>query len=419
MDAAEDATALAAELGVGRKLLYSWRRKYLAHGPDALQQIGRPLFTPAALEAPVTSRPEDAGGGGSTADRRVGTENRPAASGPGFFSHSLAACQGTEPEARRAWRDGIYAVIHAQVRQQGFEIERMCVLAGVSRAGYYRHWLASQPREEETALRDEIQRLSLAQRKNGYRHNGYRQVTVLLHRAGWAVNHKRVARIPPGGQSAVRAEAVVPSGNDGLRHGWRVWPNLARHLVPMAVNQLWVADITYIRMREEFVYLAVVLDAFSRRVVGWAMAEHLRSELPLSALDMAIGNRDVTPGELVHHSDQGVQYACGDYIARLERAGIQPSMSRPGCPWDNAMAESFMCTLKREEVNGQAYRDRAEAEASIGAFIDEVYNRQRLHSALRYLAPEEFEAMQTSLPGSAPVSEVAVSMPAAVASPAL
>jgi putative transposase len=279
-------------------------------------------------------------------------------------------------------------------------IERMCALAGVSRAGYYRHWLASKPRQEETALRDAIQRLSLVQRKNGYR-DGYRLITIQLQRMGWAVNHKRVARIRrEDNLLCVPRKSFRPPTTDS-RHHWHVWPNLARHLVPMAVNQLWVADITYIRMSESFVYLAVVLDGFSRRVVGWAMADHLRAELALSALDMAIANRYVTKGELIHHSDQGVQYACGDYIARLERVGIQPSMSRAGCPWDNAMAESFMRTLKREEVNGQAYRDRAEAEASIETFLETVYNRQRLHSALTYLAPEEYEAKQHTPTGLA------------------
>ena len=272
-------------------------------------------------------------------------------------------------------------MIHATMEQQGTHVgvERMCGLAGVSRAGYYRHWLASKPRQEETALRDEIQRLSLIRTRNSYR-AGYRLITIQLRRAGWAVNHKRVARIRrEDNLLCIPKQAFRPATTDG-RHHWRIWPNLARHSVPMAANQLWVADIAYIRMDEAFVYLAVILDAFSRRVVGWAMAEHLRAELALSALDMALGNRDVTKSELVHHSDQGVQYACGDYIARLEQAGIQPSMSRPGCPWDNAMAESFMRTLKREEVNGLAYRDRADAEASIEAFIETVYNRQRLHS---------------------------------------
>jgi len=277
-------------------------------------------------------------------------------------------------------------------------IERMCALAGVSRAGYYRHWRASKPRQEETALRDAIQRLSLEQRKNGHRPNGYRVITALLRRTGWAVNHKRVARIRREDNLLCVPKQSFRPPTTNSRHEWKVWPNLARHMEPTTVNQLWVADITYIRMREEFVYLAVILDGFSRRVVGWAMAEHLRAELALSALDTALRTRDVTPGQLVHHSDRGVQYACGDYIARLERAGIQPSMSRGGCPWDNAMAESFMRTLKREEVNGRSYRDRAEAEASIGAFIETVYNRQRLHSALAYRTPEDFEAGVPSIP---------------------
>ena len=135
----------------------------------------------------------------------------------------------------------------------------------------------------------------------------------------------------------------------------------------MATNQLWVADITYVRLAEAFVYLAVVLDAFSRKVVGWAMADHLRASLALDALEMALASREVIAGSLVHHSDRGIQYACGDYIARLEAAGIQPSMSRAGCPYDNAMAESFMKTLKREEVDASAYRDLAHASAAIGA----------------------------------------------------
>jgi putative transposase len=310
-------------------------------------------------------------------------------------------------------------VIRAETERQGLRlrkaggdqlgIERMCALAGVSRASFYRHWRASRPRQEETALRDAIQHLSLVQRKNGYR-DGYRPITIQLQRMGWAVNHKRVARIRRDDNLlCVPKKSFRPPTTDS-RHHWHVWPNLARHLVPMAVNQLWVADITYIRMSETFVYLAVVLDGFSRRVVGWAMADHLRAELALSALAMALDNRDVTPGELIHHSDQGVQYACGDYIGRLQRAGIQPSMSRGGCPWDNAMAESFMRTLKREEVNGQTYRDQAEVEASIEAFIETVYNRQRLHSALAYRAPEDFEAGQppTPLP---PADRIAIPVP--------
>jgi putative transposase len=277
-----------------------------------------------------------------------------------------------------------------QRQGEGLGIERMCALAGVSRAGYYRHWQASKPRQEETALRDAIQRLSLADR-----HRGYRPITVQLQRLGWVVNHKRVMRIRRQDNLLCGPLRAFRPATTDARHGWKLWPNLARHVVPMTINQLWVADITYVRLDEAFVYLAVILDAFSRKVIGWAMEDHLRAELALAALEMAIARREITPEGLVHHSDRGVQYACGDYIQRLERSGIQPSMSRSGCPWDNAMAESWMRTLKREEVDGRAYRDLAQARASIGTFIETVYNQQRLHSALAYLAPETYEANQS------------------------
>jgi transposase InsO family protein len=256
----------------------------------------------------------------------------------------------------------------------------------VSRAAYYRRWGQSAPLQEETALRDVIQHLALANR-----HYGYRRIGALLRRQGWSVNHKRLARLMrEDNLLCLRKPPFKPPTTDS-RHGWRVWPNLARRLIPMQIDQLWVADITYVRLDEAFVYLAVVLDAFSRKAVGWAMQAHLKASLALEALEMALARREVIPGTLVHHSDRGVQYACGDYIARLEAAGIQPSMSRIGCPYDNAMAESFMKTLKHEEVDASAYRDLAHARSTIGEFIDTVYNRQRLHSALAYLSPMEFE----------------------------
>ncbi|MBI3514967.1 MAG: IS3 family transposase [Proteobacteria bacterium] len=276
------------------------------------------------------------------------------------------------------------------IGRDALPVDRMCALAGVSRAGYYRSWQASAPRQEETEVRDTVQRLAL-----GHRHYGHRRITALLRREGWRVNKKRVLRLMrEDNLLCLRRRAFVPPTTDS-KHGWRVYPNLAWRLEPMAPNQLWVADITYVRLDEEFAYLAIVLDAFSRRAVGWAMATHLQASLALEALDMALADREIAPGGLVHHSDRGVQYACGDYIGRLEATGIQPSMSRAGCPYDNAMAESFMKTLKQEEVDGRAYRDLAAARRSIGTFIDQVYNGQRLHSALAYRSPVEFEASLT------------------------
>jgi putative transposase len=265
-------------------------------------------------------------------------------------------------------------------------IERMCRLAGVSRAGYYRHWQASAPRQEEMGLRDTIQRLAL-----GSRSYGYRRITAELGRQGWRVNHKRVLRLThEDNLLCLRRRGFVPTTTDS-RHGWRVVPNLARGMELTGLDQLWVADITYVHLAEEFVYLAIILDAFSRKVIGWALATHLRAELAIAALDMALASRRPAPGSLIHHSDRGVQYACGDYTAILRTHDIQASMSRVGNPYDNAKAESFMKTLKQEEVNGSAYRDAENARCRIGTFIEQVYNRQRLHSALDYRPPEEYE----------------------------
>jgi transposase InsO family protein len=268
-------------------------------------------------------------------------------------------------------------------------VERLCAAANVSRASYYRDWAKTAPGREQTELQDLVQRLCLT-----HRFYGYRRITELVKREGFAVNRKRVARIMREDNLLVlRKPAFRPATTDS-RHGFVRWPNLARRLILTGINQLWVADITYVRLEEAFVYLAVVLDAFSRRAVGWAMADHLKASLAIEALDAALAARRIEGLGLIHHSDQGVQYACQDYVERLLAHGVQPSMSRVGCPWDNAMAESFMKTLKAEEVDGSSYRDLDDARARIGQFIETVYNRQRLHSALRYLSPEEFEQRQ-------------------------
>ncbi len=270
--------------------------------------------------------------------------------------------------------------------QGRYRIERMCRLAGMSRAGYYRHWQETAPQAEETELRDAIQRLVLA-----HRAYGYRRITAQLRRDGWEVNGKRVLRLTrEDNLLCLKRRPFVPVTTDS-RHSWQVVPNRARGMVLTGRDQLWVADITYIRLAEQFAYLAVVIDAFTRRVVGWALAEHLQASLAVAALEMALAARDPPPGTLVHHSDRGVQYACGDYAAVLDGRGILPSMSRVGNPYDNAKAESFMKTLKAEEVDGSVYRDAEHARSAIATFIEEVYNRQRLHSALGYLPPAEFE----------------------------
>lgn len=268
-------------------------------------------------------------------------------------------------------------------------VEEMCCETGLSRASFYRHWQRTAPRAEETELRDQLQSLALA-----HRSYGYRRLTAMLKRAGHSVNHKRVLRMMRGDNLlSVRKRRFVVT-TDG-RHSWRIWPNLARWAKPAASNQLWVSDITYLRLRNEFIYLAVILDVYSRRVIGWALREDIDTHLTLEALRMALASRDVQPG-LIHHSDRGVQYASGDYVEQLEQHAIEISMSRPGNPYDNAYCESFIGKLKQEQWDGRKYQSITEARSAIATMLEEVYNHNRIHSALGYLTPAEYEQTTAS-----------------------
>jgi putative transposase len=262
----------------------------------------------------------------------------------------------------------------------------MCSLAVVSRAGYYRFRMPEpEADEEESRLRDAIQRVALESRQYGYR-----RVTGALRAQGWVVNYKRVARLlREDSLLAIRKRRFVPqTTNSG--HDFEIAVNVARRLTPTAINQLWVADITYVRLGRVDVFLAVVMDAFSRRIVGWNLAPKLTTELALTALRKAIESRQPEPG-LIHHSDRGVQYASAAYVDTLLQHNMIPSMSRPGNPYDNAKCERFMKTLKQEEIRCFEYRDIEDLRANLSIFFDRYYNATRLHSALGYRSPEEFE----------------------------
>jgi putative transposase len=263
----------------------------------------------------------------------------------------------------------------------------MCILAAVSRASYYRFGVSeADVDEEESRLRDAIQRVAIESRQYGYR-----RVTHALRALGWEVNHKRIARLMrEDGLLAIRKRRFVHQTTDS-KHDFEVAINVARRLTPTAINQLWVADITYVRLGRADVFLAVVLDAFSRKVVGWSLGLRLTTDLPLAALTNAIDARRPPPAGLIHHSDRGVQYASATYVDTLIRHGMIPSMSRPGNPYDNAKCERFMKTLKQEEIYCSEYRDTDDLRANLSVFLDRYYNTTRLHSALGYLSPDEFE----------------------------
>ena len=281
----------------------------------------------------------------------------------------------------------MYQVIEQQrARPESLSVAQMCQTLAVCRADYYRWQAGMNDGDEDLEVRHQIQQIAVEMPAYGYR-----RITHELRRRGQVVNHKRVLRLMrEDNLLCLRKQRFIRTTDS--QHGFEIYPNLVPDLVISGIDQLWVADITYVRLLREFIYLAVILDAFSRRCIGWALDRTLEAELALTALRMALVSRQVPPG-LVHHSDRGVQYASTAYTRLLQQKQIRISMSRRGNPYDNAQAESFMKTLKYEEVYLFDYENLTEARWRIGHFIEDVYNQKRLHSALGYVPPVEFEQL--------------------------
>ncbi len=277
--------------------------------------------------------------------------------------------------------------MHKETNQ--ISIRRGCSALGISRSGYNK-WIRKDQTHysdpEGMRLKNEIQTIAV-----GFPRYGYRRITIELHRRGFEVNHKVVYELMRIDNLLCMRKQFVPRTTDS-EHNLPVYPNLARNLVVISINQLWAADITYIRLVREFIYLAVIIDVFSRKCIGWKLGRNIDAKLALAALDMALADRkDMGISNLIHHSDQGVQYASWEYVGRLKENGINISMSRRGNPYENAFAESFIKTLKYEEVYLWEYESFDEAHKNIKKFLEVVYNKKRVHSSIGYVTPEEFE----------------------------
>lgn len=277
-------------------------------------------------------------------------------------------------------------MMYRLIQREGSDltVRERCRIAEVSRSAYYA-WDERTERDlSDDGLVKEIRKV--LEEFTGY---GFRRVTKELQKRGMKVNKKRVQRLMQEHKLQRKRKRRFVRTTDS-KHGFAVYPNLVRNLAIERPDQVWAADITYVRLVRGFVYVAVLLDLFTRKAIGWALSGSLHAELAVSALKKALEMRTVQPG-LIHHSDRGSQYACEQYVQILQSRGITISMSRKGNPYDNATMESFMKTLKTEEVYLNEYETEQDARRNIGQFIEALYNKKRLHSSLGYLSPEEFE----------------------------
>ena len=275
-------------------------------------------------------------------------------------------------------------ITDARAAHPTVSVRRLCELHQVSRS-WYSHQLGREAVDQDRQLAEDIEAVVL--KWTGY---GYRRVTHELARRGRPANHKRVLRVMRERRLLCRTRRRYQATTDST-HNQSRFANLLPHVIPTRPDQVWQADLTYIRVKQGFVYLACVLDSFTREVVGWSLSRFMDAALPLTPLNNALSARCPAAG-LVHHSDQGVQYSSRAYVDRLRSMGMIPSMSRKGNPYDNARMESFYKTLKTEEVNVQDYLDLDDARQHLDHFIGELYNQERLHSSLGYVPPAEFAA---------------------------